>query len=277
MGACIYCGNKAGLFKDRHKECEEKKHAGEVQLEKAVVDAIQYDQNLDELPGFLDAISKECYISEAEKQQLIYKGFDTAVALFNEDSIITAEEEAKLATFINHFKYTQEELNGNHSHDLVAKSSIVRRLALGEDVEIGRPDGFVLPIQLGKDEKLLWAFARTSLYQPSTKTTYSGHSSGVSVRIASGLYYRMGAFKGEPIVTSEMKFIASGITFYTTTSIYFSSPMKTVKIPFNKIISLFPYGNGVSIQKDGATSKPFIFQNVDAPFLQNIMANVKDH
>jgi hypothetical protein len=93
--------------------------------------------------------------------------------------------------------------------------------------------------------------------------------------LPSGLYYWMGAFKGEPIVTSEMKLIATGLTFYTIKNIYFSSPIKSVKIPFNKIISIYSYGNGVSIQKDGATSKPFIFQNVDAPFLQNIMANVK--
>lgn len=186
---------------------------------------------------------------------------------------MTKKDEAKVVIFQNHFKYTQEQLNKNHSFDLVAKSSIIRRLAAGEDVSIGIPEGFVLPIIMQHDEKLLWAFAGSNYFQPSTKTTYVGHSSGASFRISRGLYYRMGAFKGEPITTTEMKLIASGVTFYTTKNIFFSSPIKSFKIPYNKIISLFPYQNGISIQKDGTSAKPFILDNVDGPFLQNIIAN----
>jgi hypothetical protein len=278
MGNCIYCGKKAGLFKDHHKECVEKRDSGRIQLQTAVVDAITKQQNFEYLSPFLDAIAKECFIGSNEKQSLIFKGYDQAVAkLCHGEQLMSKEDEEKVVVFQNHFNYTQEQLNRNHSFDLVAKSSIIRRLAAGEDVSIGVPDGFVLPIIMEKGENLLWAFGASEFYQPSTKTVYANHSSGVSVRVTKGLYYRMGASRGEPITTTEMKLLATGVTFYTTRNIYFSSPMKGFKIPYKKIISLFPYQNGISVQKDGASSKPFILKNVDGGFLQNIIANALDH
>lgn len=275
MGNCIYCGKKAGLFKDHHQECLEKRDSGKGRIEMAVLDAIIDETSLDELSVLIDSTANDSYLTAAEKQECILKGYDRAVAKVNDDNIITKEEEAKLVIFQNHFKYTQEQLNRNKSFDLLAKSSIVRRFAAGEEAELGLPEGFVLPIIMEKDEKLLWAFANCKLFQPSTKTTFAGRSSGVSVRITSGVYYRMGAYAGEPVTTNEIKLLATGITFLTNKNIYFSSAVKSLKISYSKIISINSYLDGISIQKDGASAKPFIFTNIDGGFLQNIIAHAK--
>lgn len=40
-------------------------------------------------------------------------------------------------------------------------------------------------------------------------TIYQGKTQGVSVRIAKGLYYRTGSFKGNPVKIEEMKYISN--------------------------------------------------------------------
>ena len=76
----------------------------------------------------------------------------------------------------------------------------------------------------------------------------------------------MGAFKGNPITTNVMKLIAQGNYILHNKKCVFSSPEKTVKIPYDKIISINQYLDGVSIQKDGVSTKPFILKNVDGAF-----------
>ena len=277
MSNCIYCGNKLPLlsFKLCHKECEVSNQLGKQTITSTTLDAIKSDgDDLLQLKTKLDNIAKEHYVNNIDRKNCIINAYDLAVAFFNEDSVITKEEEAKLVIFQEQFYLTQEDLNKTRAFDLVAKSSIVRRLAAGEQVEIGTGD-MQLPIILGRDERLLWGFGNTILYQPSTKTTYQGSSQGVSLRIASGVYYRMGAFKGNPITTSELKEVATGLTFYTNKNLFFSSAIKAVKIPLDKIINITLYEDGVSIQKDGTSIKPFIFKNIDGEFLQNIIANLK--
>ena len=61
----------------------------------------------------------------------------------------------------------------------------------------------------------------------------------------------------------------------TTKQIDFSSPEKSFKIPYNKIISVNSYSNGIDLQKDGANAKPLFLEGVDAWFCYNVIANLK--
>ena len=56
----------------------------------------------------------------------------------------------------------------------------------------------------------------------STRTHYQGGYSGVSVKVAKGVYYRTGGFKGHPVKTSEMILKDGGILGITNKHIYFS-------------------------------------------------------
>src|SRR5450755_1913982 len=241
MGICIYCGQKAGMFKDHHKECAEKRVSdilnGKAEIETAVLNAIVEKSDLNELSILLDSITERSFITDSDKQENIFKGYDSAVSLFMSDNILDSEEETKLVIFQNHFNYTAEQLNKNRSYDIISKSSIIRRLNEGGEFEYG--DGKMeLPVILEKNEKLIWVFIKSNLYQPTTKTTFVGRSQGVSVRVMSGVYYRMGAYSGEPTTSTDIKLLASGLTLLTSKNIFFCSALKTVKIPFNKIISI---------------------------------------
>ena len=62
----------------------------------------------------------------------------------------------------------------------------------------------------------------------------------------------------------------------TTKHIYFSSPEKSIKIPYDKILSVETYSNGVGLQKDGANDKPIFLEGMDAWFSYNVISNLKN-
>jgi hypothetical protein len=72
-----------------------------------------------------------------------------------------------------------------------------------------------------------------------------------------------------------MQKIGIGSMCFTDKNIYFASPEKSLKIPYNKILSVDTYSNGVGIQKDGTNDKPIFLEGVNSWFAYNVIANYK--
>jgi len=88
-------------------------------------------------------------------------------------------------------------------------------------------------------------------------TQYVGGSSGVSFRVARGVYIRSSAFRGRPISTQQMQSDGSGTLYITNKRLLFIASAKTVEIPFGKIASTEPYTDGMRV--DIANKPPVIF------------------
>jgi hypothetical protein len=71
-----------------------------------------------------------------------------------------------------------------------------------------------------------------------------------------------------------MKYLDTGILALTNKHIYFASERKTFRTPYNKIISMNPYENGIGIQKEGVTAKPQVFKGIDGWFTYNVVSNL---
>ena len=96
----------------------------------------------------------------------------------------------------------------------------------------------------------------------------------MSFKITKGLYYRTSAFKGKPVQTELQKHIGIGSLYLTDKNLYFYSPNKTIKIPYKNILSLQQYEDGIEIQRDGNSSKPQLYKNVDGWFTYNLISNL---
>jgi hypothetical protein len=157
-------------------------------------------------------------------------------------------------------------INGkiNHAH-------IIYLLEKGE-IEYETDDVTVPGILFQKGERPVYSHYGATLYQQVTRTHYRGGHAGFSFRVAKGLYFRSGGFKGEPVSTTEMKEIDYGDVVITDKNFYFKSPAKSLRIPFTKIISLEPYSDGLGIQTDGARSQPMIIQGVNGWFMYNMIS-----
>lgn len=60
----------------------------------------------------------------------------------------------------------------------------------------------------------------------------------------------------------------------TDKNIYFIGTKKSLRIPYDKIITFTPYSDGIGICKDNATAKPQTFVNLDGWFAYNAITNI---
>lgn len=274
MGNCIYCGQKAGFLKSKHKDCESNYFDSKNKIIENISTAIIKESDFDNLKNEITEIAKKNYIKPDEIIDLYIKGFDQAVDSFLDDGILTAEEEERVSKFKTHYNFEQNTIDKNGSLQKVVKAAILREILDGQIPETKLNIQGNLPFLLQKNENIIWIFTNVDFYEQRTRTVYQGKAQGVSVRIAKGLYYRTGSFKGNPVKIEEMKYISKGLVALTNKQIYFASSAKNFKVPYNKIVTIDPYEDGVGLQKDGANTKPQVFKGLDGWFTYNLISNL---
>lgn len=275
MGKCTYCGEKAGFLKSKHKECVEKYNNGKLKIISEIRDSIIQTLDFEQLESSINKTAELHFIKPHEIANLYTEGFDNTVEKFLDDGVLSAEEEEKIAEFKLHFsRFDQSVFDKNGSLQKVVKSTILRDVVNGVEPKNKMEIQGNLPFMFQKGENLIWAFQNVDYYEQRTRTEYHGRSHGVSMRIAKGVYYRTGTFKGHPVKVEEMKLLSKGLVALTNKHIYFASSSKNFKIPYNKLVTIEPYEDGVGFQKDGVSSKPQVFRGVDGWFVYNLVSNL---
>jgi len=269
MGNCNYCGKKASLFKSVHPECEEKYNQGILKIQEL---PLLYDSNVsfEQTIEKSKTIANECFINDEVRTKALVEGINVLVDKFLDNGVITLDKQNTMATIVTSMNYDFSEIN-----EKVQKGIVLRNLTEGKIQEC-KLDG--CPINFEKDEILVYAFGGVVFYEITEERHYEGGSSGFSVRVAKGIYYRAGAFKGYPVISNTLKQKGLGMLFITNRNIYFYSEIKSEKIPLNKIITTTNYSDGIGIQKDGKTAKPAVFKMAAHPedgwFVCNVISNL---
>lgn len=107
MGKCSYCRNSAGLFRNRHQECEAAYQNGRISIVARVADAAScLDFDKDTLSSDLSNIAAASFIGatgiasrRVEIDLLIEEGWSNAVQDALSDGILTEAEEIRLCNF----------------------------------------------------------------------------------------------------------------------------------------------------------------------------------
>jgi len=89
-----------------------------------------------------------------------------------------------------------------------------------------------------------------------------------------GVYYRAGASHGQPIQSQYLSEEGRDDLVVASRNIYFVSPMKSLKIPSKKIISVQAYSDGIQITRDGVSAKPMVFILDDPWFASNAIVRL---
>lgn len=103
------------------------------------------------------------------------------------------------------------------------------------------------PVILKKGEELIFSMPNISLLE--ARAVRKGGYGGPNIRVAKGLSFRVGAFQIQS--HEELKVLDQGIITLTNKRIVYSGAKKTVNIPLNKIISIEPYSDAISIMREG--------------------------
>lgn len=295
---CVICGKPAGFFKRRHVECalaqereaEQERQAAAVladarnkeankrsamvaTLRSDVYEALRTGGDMVELDKRLTDAVADHGLTFYEKTELLVSGYERCVEAFLDDGLLDADEERKLVACQERFGLSQEVLNRNGKFMKVGKAAVLRRVMEGNIPENVIIDGG-MPVNLQRGEKPVWVFNRCQYLEDIVRRQIVGRSQGMSFRVMSGVYYRVGGFKGEPVLTTERKNLGTGMLVVTNKSLYFVGPGKTTRIPYAKVVSFTPYSDAVGVMRDAATAKPQFFVVDDPWFALNLISNL---
>lgn len=284
MGDCIYCGKPAGLFRSKHKECQQKADAEEAER-RAVQDralgeiraiaeqSLGGDISLDALPKNIDRIADAAQIEDQRVRQLLITVWCEAVDKALDNGLIDQNEEITLAGYLNALEIDQPEVDKEGHFNRMVKGALLNDLYAGKfpnRMNVGQQ----LPINLQAGERVIWAWQGVRYLEDRIRRERVGGSQGVSIRIMSGVYYRVGAFKSRPVDVSERVHVDTGLLVATNRNLYFAGPSKSMRIPYAKVVTFDPYSDGIGLMRDAMTAKPQMFINDDGWFTYNLVTNL---
>lgn len=273
MGTCKYCKQPAGFLRQKHRECEEKVNGAWAGMLTLVSDAINGRCPLDAVEQKLNDLARSSFIQRDQVRGALIEGWENCVDRFLDDGSLDEGEEAKLVALRDKFALTQGELDRRGAYSKVAKAGVLRDIMNGSLPDRVKIQG-QLPFNFQKSETLVWLFNGVAYLEDKTRTQYVGRSSGVSIRIAKGVYYRAGAFQGSPISRTERVQVDTGMLAVTNKHVYFGGGKKSLRVPYNKIVSFIPYSDGVGIMRDAVNAKQQVLVTGDGWFTYNMLVNL---
>ena len=271
MGKCILCGESAGLFKSKHSICEQKQSLGFDEIKRIMFDVYNNNLNADDLALKVRDIASNSYINEDLLETRCLFVFDMIVDEALSDGLLSDVEKEKIVQIKGALGYSDDKLDRFGAMQKLLKADLLQTIASGVVPDMPIDIRGNLPILINKNEKMIWVFAHGELLEQKTKRQIIGRSQGVSIRITKGVYYRTGAFKGTPIETTFLHSYGQCIVVLTNKTFYIWNSQKLIKIPYEKIISLDPYSDGIGIHKDGVTAKPIVIKGIDGWFTSNVI------
>ena len=214
-------------------------------------------------------------MSPSNIEDAYYYVLNKAATNFLKNGTISNDEQRKIDDYVNYLSLSLNTIPAKYQDSDISKLGQVTIL---RNIQNGIVPRTMInaPILLGKNETILWTYNGVSLYQEKITKEWVGRTSGYSIRILKGLTYRTGQMKGRPVEHSSMEFNGTGTLYITNKNMIFHSPQKGVKVPFNKIIGISPYSDGIEVHKDGANQKRMAMQGFDPWFLMNVLAQINN-
>jgi hypothetical protein len=263
MGACKYCGRSAGFLKGEHEECSAKHGAGLAFLGRRTQDLIGRKVELNPFLTEVRGIQGVHFLTDADSATRIRLALEAAVDLALADHPPSAEERSWFGEIL---EKVLGDKPGSHS-PLRTKLAFVAMLGNlldgGPEVcDQDEPDVRQAQhmFQIPPGEYVLWIPGTSINYQKVvTGRGFEGSSQGVSVRVASGLYFRTGASSGHPIESQSMQIVDTGTLVVTTEALYFGGQQQRFRLPYAQILSKDARSDGLLFWRSRTGAAPEAF------------------
>lgn len=281
MGTCRYCGEDAGWFRREHKVCvDDLKRARREILNLCVAGALSGERD----PGLRDRlgdIARRGRLAESRLRELVIDGMERALQSALDDHVLEPSELRALHMFQASQRIGDHELEARGINEKIRQAALLRTLF--EDGAIPKAERprlgssrERLPFNTMKSETVLWVFKEVDYLTEVTRREFQAGSSGMSFRIARGVYYRTGSSRGRTVTSKSMEVVDSGIMGITTKHIYWAGQQgfgnsKSFRIRLNRIVSLDDYIDGIGIMRDTQRAKPEGFSGIDGGFATNLI------
>jgi hypothetical protein len=271
MSNCTYCGKPAGFLRRVHLECEQRHDAGKRQILSFISLGIAPSNT--SVVDQIKEIAKRSFIGEEERHELEVQAWTSAVDNCLQDNVLDEAGERQLIEWKDQLSLSQDESDRNKSYARIVQNAVIREVLSGVIPADFDFDGD-LHINLQRGEQVVWVFENVRYFEDRPHREFVGRSEGISIRVMSGLYYRIGSFRGHAITSTETVYVDTGVMAITNKNLYFEGPSKPFRVPYRKIVSFSPYEDGIGIIRDAASAKPQIFVNDEGWFTYNLVTNL---
>lgn len=281
MGICKHCGEDAGWFKREHRACVEELRQARRTIVRLSVEGALAGRHDPELQGRLREIARRGRLADSNLRALVVEGMDRALQSALDDHILEPSELRALQMFQLSQGIADYELEDRGINEKIRQAALLR--SLFEEGAIPKAEGprlgrsrERLPFNTMKSETVLWVFHNVDYLTEVTRREFQAGSSGMSFRIAKGVYYRTGNSRGRTVTSKSMEVVDSGIMGITTKHIYWAGQQgfgnsKSFRIRLNRIVSLDDYSDGIGIMRDTQRAKPEGFSGIDGGFATNLI------
>ena len=133
-----------------------------------------------------------------------------------------------------------------------------------------------VPIVLQRKEVVVWGANNVEFITTKTERQFVAGSRGVSVRIAKGVYYRVGNSRGHTESKEVLDNLGKGFLVVSNKHIFINATKLNKKIPLSKLISVTPYRGEVEICCEGNRGRPIYVKVPDSQFWANVIVNAKN-
>jgi hypothetical protein len=191
--------------------------------------------------------------------KLVQAEFDRAT----EDHRFSPEEE-------EHLVKLAENLGVKHSYDERTKD-LLERYKLLWRISQGEVPALEAQIHLQRGEVCHWC-SPASLHEQRTVTRRIGYSGPTTrIRIAKGIYWRMGNLGVSRTTEEVLKLLDQGALYVTSKRLLFDGASKTTNVTLKRIINFTLYSDGLRIEKDSGKDQVYQFNNTDPELLGAIL------
>lgn len=192
MSICRYCGQKAGWFSDAHECCIQKSNQGIEALKACVANAVAQGKQYGEIRGQLEKIVAEAVIPQQQALAAIKEGWSQGAEKRSMAQPLNEREGSAILDIGKAAGLTQDDLLKTAGGRAVFLSWRLW-MVLNNQIE---PFKGPISFNLQAEEIPVFGLANVLLSEEQTGSTYVGGYSGVSIRVASGLYYHFGGMRG---------------------------------------------------------------------------------
>jgi hypothetical protein len=271
MSVCRYCGQNAGWFSEAHESCIQKSNQGIEALKACMANAIAQGKQYGEIKVQLEKIIANAQIPQEQALAAIKEGWSRGAETRSIAQPIGDAEYSAICGIYRGAGLTQDDVLQTKGFRAMAFS--LRLWAVLHD-EIDPYEG---PVRFNTQsgEVPVFGIANVLLSEEQTRSTYVGGYSGVSIRVADGLYYHLGGMRGHREQSTSLQEEDYGYFLVTTRAVYFGGTEKGInfRLPYSQVVRFQPYSDAVGICKNGAKEKIFAPQQVPdiGWFLFNIL------
>lgn len=156
----------------------------------------------------------------------------------------------------------------------LTRARLIRDLLTGNVRPVFNAQNF--PIVLQRKEVVVWGANNVEFITTKTERQFVAGSRGVSVRIAKGVYYRVGNSRGHTESKEVLDNLGKGFLVVSNKHIFINATKLNKKIPLSKLISVTPYRGEVEICCEGNRGRPIYVKVPDSQFWANVIGNAQN-